>query len=155
MDLRVARYQFPHPGPEQQEDANWLVIDGSVRTADGASWSFREPVLTTWEVADTVTWLRGVADGTVPAAADGDHLSHRGGTSTACLGFTEPNLGFAVSGNHGQRVRLLVGLSHECAEPPVDPHRPGRCRIAVTMSRRRVRDAAIALETELATHPAR
>lgn len=71
------------------------------------------------------------------------------------LTFTEPKLGFAVTGYAGQQVQLLVGLGHASAEPPIDPQRPGWCQIAVVTSSQQVQDAAAALEQELATHPAR
>ncbi len=168
VDVQIAGYQFPvvdkNPKDRTGWDANWLIITGSVRTAGGASWSFRDPALTTWDVADAVTWLRRAADGAVPAAAAvedtpaatndeddrWDQLS-----SAGWLTFTEPNLSFAVGGYDGQRVELLVGLGAESAEPPIDPQKPGWCQIAVVMSRQQVQDAAAALEEELATHPAR
>ena len=168
MDLQIAGYQFPivdkDPGDRTGWDANWLVVTGSVRTADGASWAFSDPALTTWEVADAVTWLRQVATGAVPAAAaiedmpggaDGrdDHLERL--RSTGWLTFTEPKLSFAVDGYDGQQVKLLVGLSHESAVPPSDQQTWGWCQIAVVMSRQQVQNAAAELEEELAHHPAR
>ena len=163
VDLQVAGYQFPgvdeNPKDRTGWDRNWLVITGSVRTAGGASWSFREPALTTWEVADAVVWLRRVADGAAPVAAveatpavaaEDDEPSRAG-----WLTFTEPNLSFAVGGYDGHQVQLLVGLGHECAQPPIDPLKPGWCQITVVTSKLQVQEAAAALEEELADHPAR
>jgi hypothetical protein len=60
VELRLAGYLFrtaPAAG-EQDWDANWLVIDGDVHTANGESWQFTEPCLTTWDVRDLAAWLR-------------------------------------------------------------------------------------------------
>ena len=83
-------------------DANWLVIHGDVRAADGRAWTFTDPCLTTWDAEHLSAWLH--------AAAGQDAASGHGPAPAA---FTEPSLGFFLDGRDGDRVRLRVRLSHE------------------------------------------
>ena len=55
--LRIAAYQFPNAS-----DDDWLLIDGEVRLALG-EWSFRDPSLTTFELARIADWLEALAKG--------------------------------------------------------------------------------------------
>jgi hypothetical protein len=71
---------------------DWLVIAGEAATADGRTWSFRDPCLTTDEARDLIGWLR---DGSTPQML-----------------FTEPNIAFRA------RAGLLaVDFSHESLPP--------------------------------------
>lgn len=54
--LRIAAYQFPNANDD------WLTIVGEVRLAAG-EWSFRDPSLTTFEVARLSDWLAALAAG--------------------------------------------------------------------------------------------
>jgi hypothetical protein len=90
IDLRPIRYQFganPQALPGTDWDANWLIIQGEVHTADGASWTFIDPCLTTWEAREFGAWLRGVAGGIVapgpgPDGAGRPARLHRAGPHT-------------------------------------------------------------------------
>ncbi len=68
ITLHPAAYQFevtPASGSERDWDANWLMIQGDVRTGDGRQWAFLDPCLTTWEARRLSAWLHGGArDGT-------------------------------------------------------------------------------------------
>lgn len=55
--LKIAAYQFPGA-----RDDDWLVIVGEVRLASG-EWSFRDPSLTTFEIARLADWLEALAAG--------------------------------------------------------------------------------------------
>lgn len=55
--LRIADYEFP-----DAHNDDWLVIAGEVRLAIG-EWSFRDPSLTTFEVARLAGWLEALAAG--------------------------------------------------------------------------------------------
>jgi hypothetical protein len=60
VDLRITDYQFPErdaPG-RRDWDANWLNICGFVTQADGRSWTFVDPSLTTWEARALAEWLQ-------------------------------------------------------------------------------------------------
>ena len=73
VDLRISGYQFPgHEGTARRDwDANWLNVRGDVAQADGKTWSFGDPSLTTWEAQALGTWLHGAAAGTVAASPFG------------------------------------------------------------------------------------
>jgi len=171
VELRVVGYQFPdleagtEPRDPDSSDSNWLVIDGSVRTAAGTSWSFQNPALTTWEVAELAAWLENVAAGAVHPATtpqeaeetvrtgdvpDDDQLRAAG-----WLTFLEPNLSFAVGSRAGEQVKLLVAFSHEAAGATIDVGRPRRSQITVVTTTQHVHDAAGALHEQLVTYPAR
>ncbi len=171
LELRVVGYQFPDleagadPRDPDSWDSNWLVIDGSVRTAAGTSWSFQDPALTTWEVAELAAWLEHVAAGAVPPATtpqeaeatvrievvpDDDQLRAAG-----WLTFLEPNLSFAVGSQAGEQVELLVAFSHGAAGTLIDAHRPTRSHITIATTTQHVHDVAEALHEQLVTYPAR
>jgi hypothetical protein len=68
IELQIASYQFPAITAHGQHawDANWLTVSGIVTPADGKTWSFNDPCLTTWEAEKLRSWLRDVAAGTIP-----------------------------------------------------------------------------------------
>jgi hypothetical protein len=108
--LRPIGYQFGAAGAAVAEgsdgttesdadwDVNWLVIRGDVTAADGRSWSFTDPCLTTWEAQDLSVWLGAVS---------------RDATDRDAAVFTEPNISFFIDGRDGGRVRMRVRFSHE------------------------------------------
>jgi hypothetical protein len=110
VELRPTGYQFSRAGGTETEsadctaesyadwDANWLVIRGDVTAADGRSWSFTDPCLTTWEAERLSMWLDAVSRD----AADRDVAV-----------FTEPNVSFFVDGRDGDWVRMRVRFLHE------------------------------------------
>jgi hypothetical protein len=111
VELRPTGYQYSEAGgaaaepagrtaePPGDWDANWLVIRGDVTAADGRSWSFTDPCLTTWEAEHLSVWLDAVSRD----AADQDDAAV----------FTEPNISFFIDGRDGDRVRMRVRFSHE------------------------------------------
>lgn len=113
VELRPIRYRYganPRATPGTDWDANWLIIQGEVHTADGAGWSFIDPCLTTWEARTLGTWLHEAADGSVAPVPDwtsGDGL----------LAFTEPNLALSLEQRAGGRLRIRVHFSLEALPP--------------------------------------
>lgn len=99
--LRLVGYQFPNASGE---DANWLIVGGRVRLADGRAWTFTDPALLTWEARELGTWLTGAAYGQVTVVPqdqaavlpDGDE------TPEGAAIFVEPNLAFSVAGYSGK-----------------------------------------------------
>jgi hypothetical protein len=67
VELRISGHQFPgYEGTTRRDwDANWLKVCGNVAQADGKTWSFEDPSLTTWEAQALGTWLQRAAAGTV------------------------------------------------------------------------------------------
>ena len=66
--------------------------------ADGRSWSFTDPCLTTWEAERLSAWLDAVSRD----VADRDAAV-----------FTEPNVSFFIDGRERDSVRMRVRFSHE------------------------------------------
>src|SRR5262249_60717551 len=88
VELRLLRYQFPDraaAGPGRDWDANWLVVRGDIRCADGREWSFEDPCLTTWEARLLGRGLHeGVAGAVAPSPCDrGEGGRRREGAATA------------------------------------------------------------------------
>ncbi|HEY8719722.1 WapI family immunity protein [Pengzhenrongella sp.] len=140
VELSVVGYEFPVASDREAQDeydANWLVIDGSVRTAEGRAWSWTEPSLLTSEARELTTWLRSAAttDGAVPiwddarltswlADVESDTVepwsSDGADESDGLLLFLEPNLGFSVAARAEAMVHLRVHFSLEALpEPPI------------------------------------
>ena len=108
LTLHPAGYQFevtPETADEEDWDANWLMIRGNARTADGRRWAFLDPCLTTWEARSLSAWLRAVV---------GDGKARR-----RHIAFTEPNLSFGLERRRAGRVRLQARFSHEALPPRV------------------------------------
>ena len=114
VELRPVGYQFPGnagDGRGRDWDANWLLVRGDIRTADGLSWTFVDPCLTTWEARALVLWLRGVVSGeTVPTPFDGSK-------DERLLVFTEPNVALSLEERTDDSAVIRVHLSLE-ARPP-------------------------------------
>lgn len=142
LDLDIEGYQFPSFRSQEDfdHDANWLNLVGEVRRADGVSWRFRDPCLTTWEAAQLLTWLQKVIASTEPSEAPE---------------FIEPNLRFAVGGNSESHVNLHVTLSQEIAEPPIVKRQPKETKLSLDTDKQQLRAVVIALEEQIATFPPR
>jgi hypothetical protein len=113
VELRPVRYETPGDRrPVGNEDANWLIIAGDVRTGDGRCWRFENPCLTTWEARSLGAWLRGVASGAVepaPLEAGADGLM---------LDFTEPNIAVSLAARAEDDTAIVrVHLSLEALPP--------------------------------------
>jgi hypothetical protein len=115
VDLCVSGYQFPQrvATSENDWDANWLNVRGKVTQADGKSWTFEDPCLTTWEAQTLGNWLRGAAAGTVPVSpfGMGEVAEER------LLFFTEPNLAFSVESRISDQIGVRVHFSLEALPP--------------------------------------
>jgi hypothetical protein len=74
------------------------MIRGDVTTADGRSWSFTDPCMTTWEAEKLWAWLE---------------MASRNAADRQEAVFLEPNASFFIDGRDGERVRVQVGFSHE------------------------------------------
>jgi hypothetical protein len=79
--------------------------------ADGRTWAFEDPCLTTWQARELGTWLREVAAGTVPPSPVAD------GEPEDLLEFLEPNIAFSVEERTVDRVRIRVHFSLEALPP--------------------------------------
>jgi hypothetical protein len=86
-----------------------------VTQADGKSWTFEDPCLTTWEAQALGNWLREAAAGTVPVSPFGT-----GEPEGHLLVFTEPNLAFSVESRSSGQVGVRVHFSLEAAPPWLD-----------------------------------
>jgi hypothetical protein len=113
VELSIARYQFPdlQSRPDNDWDANWLQISGAVVLADGKTWSFEDPSLTTWEAAGLGQWLHEAADGSVKPSPFVTEEAEQ------LLCFTEPNLAFGLEERAGDHVRIGVHFSAEALPP--------------------------------------
>ncbi len=71
------------------------------------------------------------------------------------LTFTEPNLSFGVGAQSAARVQLLIGLSHELAQPPLGSQRRTGSQITIETTPQHAHDTAAALREYLAMFPTR
>lgn len=111
VDLRPVRFQFgPSPQPRDW-DANWLYVDGQVDLADGRSWSFSDPCLTTWEARELGSWLKRVLAGSVQPTVYGAEMDEK------LLVFTEPNLAFSLASRENGFATIRVHFSLESLPP--------------------------------------
>jgi len=117
VELRPLRYQFPRTSGDEHDD-NWLVIGGSVTTAEG-SWSFADPSLLVHEARQLSGWLRAAAAGRVrPKGPDAE------GLLSPDTRFVEPNLALSLAGRDGGETVVRVHFSLE-ARPPWRPDEDG------------------------------
>ncbi len=91
--------------------APWLQIRGHITVADGKTWAFENPCLTTRDARDLGGWLREVAAGTVPPSPVAD------GEPEGALDFLEPNIAFSVEERTADRVRIRIYFSLESLPP--------------------------------------
>ena len=113
IELRIRRYQFPDTvgHGEWDWDANWLQVHCTVTQADGKTWSFDDPCLTTWEAEALGTWLADVAAGTGPPSPFGTDEPKQ------LLIFTEPNIAFSLEQRIADHVQVRVEFSAEALPP--------------------------------------
>jgi hypothetical protein len=155
VELRAVGYQFPGRRPstgERDEDANWLVIRGDVRLADGRAWSFEDPCLLTWEARSLADWLRGVASGAVVPKPPG------GDDGAPGVVFVEPNLAVSLVARDDRQATIRVHLSLEAAPPwsaGTDSGEPFESVVEVSASLAEVARAAAEWDRELAAYPVR
>ena len=131
VDLALVGYEFPDAvatGSEWDWDANWLIVDGSVRETDGRAWRFSGADLTTWEVTELGRWLRGIRELEVSSAT-----SDATGRESRQLAFTEPSLGFNLIGRSNDEVRIGIHLEFD-ARPPETDEAWGDFVVVVTMT---------------------
>lgn len=149
--IKVDGYQFPAMvgSGHGDWDANWLHIAGTVRSHE-ASWTFRDPSLTTWDALRLADWLRSVADGSQlpnPVGPDAD--------DGYMLVFTEPNLAFSYQARTDEAVVIRVYLSLEAAPPQFPDDDIYDHFVELTLSPADVQAAATQWEAELRAFPIR
>jgi hypothetical protein len=104
VDLRIT-------GDQWDVDATWLQVCGHITLADGKTWAFEDPCLTTRDARELGRWLREVAAGTVPPSPVVD------GEPEGLLWFLEPNIALSVDEHTVDRVRIRVHFSLESLPP--------------------------------------
>lgn len=154
VSLSINGYEFPaQPARGNQDwDANWLQIHGEITQADGRTWSFTDPSLTTWEAGELGIWLRRAGSGDVPASA----LTPGG--PVELLHFTEPNIAFSVESRNGRSIRIRAHFSLEALPPRLTGQQRPRLFdyfVPLNVSAGTLADAADAREHELALFPER
>jgi hypothetical protein len=105
VTLEPVRYEFANPADDEWDD-NWLVISGDVSAPD-TEWQFAVPCLTTFEAKQISTWLRSVADGSIPVSVIED------AGVVPSLEFTEPNLAFSVDSYKDESTSVRVHFALE------------------------------------------
>jgi hypothetical protein len=110
VELDVLRYQFPEVRGNPHDD-NWLVVGGTVTTAEG-SWSFADPCLLTGEARQLSAWLRAVAAGTVAVTAPDAE-----GWLSPDTWFVEPVLAVSLAERSDREPVVRIHLSLEAAPP--------------------------------------
>jgi len=114
VELVPVSYQF-ETLPDDNWDANWLMIQGSVRL-HGERWNFVDPALLVWEALELGEWLRQVSDDEVEVAVPDDD-----GELYPQVSFLEPNLGVAVVARTPAAVTMRFFFSHESVRPDLIP----------------------------------
>lgn len=156
VNLCISGYQFPQrvATSGRDWDANWLNVHGEVTQADGKSWVFEDPCLTTREAQALGSWLRGAAAGTVPVSpfGTGEVAEER------LLFFTEPNLAFSVESRMSDRVGVRVHFSLEALPPWLHgAQQPDMfdCVVLIRLSAAELADAADSWARDLTQYPER
>ena len=128
-------------------DANWLQVAGNVTLADGRTWAFEDPCLTTWEARELGEWRREVSAGT--------ERPFRGiREPQGWLVFTEPNLGLTLQERTVGHVRMRIEFTGE-TKPPLTHTGPDSCLVCLDVSAEEVAEAAESWMRNLATFPER
>ena len=99
FELEIVSYQFPQISKDRW-DSNWLIIAGRVRLG-ARDWEFRDPCLTTFEVADLADWLDACVAGQ---------------PEFAYCAFTEPSLEFELVDESTIRLELAIEAAPPWAE---------------------------------------
>ena len=98
FELRLRGYQ------NVSDEYYVLTVEGRVSHPRG-DWSFSEACLMPSEASELAVWLESLAGGTAAERK---------------LSFTEPNLHFAVAGDHPQSVRVYLELEARPSWAPSD-----------------------------------
>ena len=140
FQLKVVGYQFPQV-VDDGWDSNWLRIYMSVTLPQG-SWSVSDPFLTTFEVKSLANWFDSIVDHTQTEQE---------------IGFTEPNLSFAITETASGIPCLRIHFAIECLPPWVDRtnSRSEGVFADFPLSEIDLRSAAAALRSELQLYPQR
>jgi hypothetical protein len=119
ITLAIDGYQFPGTAATD-DDSEWLYVAGTV-TAEGRTWSFRDPCLRANEFVSLVAWLKALSE-------------RRDGILDQRIDFMEPNLAFLFERIDPSTVRLTVALDLEAAPPGHPPYagEPAQLVIDVT-----------------------
>ncbi|WP_250444285.1 hypothetical protein [Actinotalea sp. C106] len=155
LTLEPLRYEYPglvSASSDDWFDANWLVICGTVQTADARTWTFRDPCLLTSEALDLSRWLRRVSAGDVDPLTMFDELSRH------AAAFTEPNLAFTLFARTGDHLVLRAHLSMESGPPwrsPDDEAYVEPYVVDLDVSSGDLEEAATTWERELDAFPVR
>lgn len=131
VELEVLGYEFPRADKHTDDwTANWLDILGRIRLADGRTWDFTHPCLTTFEAAQLGSWMHSISrdDESVLSRVDSDRKAPR-------LFFTEPLLAFEAEPTSNSAFDISVILDLE-ALPPWEPweERIGEEEFVVTVA---------------------
>jgi hypothetical protein len=127
-------------------DLNWLQVDGNFTLADGRTWAFGYPCLTTWEAREMGEWLRGVAAGT--------EQPFRGiWEPQGRLGFTEPDLCLTLEERVASRVRMRIDFTG--GKPPLTQSGRAKSLVCLDVSSGEVAEAAESWMRNLAEFPER
>jgi hypothetical protein len=113
VELEVLGYEFPRANKRTDGwPANWLDILGRVRLADGSTWDFTHPCLTTFEAAQLGSWLHNIYkdDQTALSRVDTHPKAPR-------LFFTEPLLAFEAEPASKSAIVISVTLNLEALPP--------------------------------------
>lgn len=154
VELRPVQYQFEPPTRPTDGgfdfDANWVVVEGHVRTVAGVEFSFRDACMMTDEMREISGWLRAVADHRVPPVP-------LPGDESRLLAFTEPNVAFSVSADHQNEVQIRVHLSLESGPPLRGAERLELYEyfVELTLTPYDLGRAAAAWDVEIASFPRR
>lgn len=147
VELSIKSYQFGSSNEHRDWDANWLVVAGAVALSDGATWSFEDPCLTTWEARELLDWLRQVHAGHVqPSIWDSDE--------ERLLVFTEPNIAFSLAARSEDSVTVRAHLSLESG-PQSEDGELFDYFVPLELTSKALVDAIVDWETALRAFPVR
>lgn len=153
LRLTPLGYEFP------DADDSWLVIEGVVNGLD-KQWSFRDPALTSRELAELVAWMRAAAEGRA-------ETNSKDMADEPALDFLEPCLGFSVVEQSEVDLTIRAYLRYEAAPPdtfheavssdgqPYIDKTDSNYFVDLTLSREDVVTAANQLEVEGRPYPLR
>ena len=107
--MRSSKTRTEACAPGTQDLARATAPADTVVLADGMTWSFDDPCLTTWEAVELGRWLSAVAGGSVRPSLSGT------GQDEQMLVFVEPNVALSLQERIADRVRVHFSLE---ALPP-------------------------------------
>ncbi|MBG6215042.1 hypothetical protein RCH23_003005 [Cryobacterium sp. CAN_C3] len=136
-------------------DDNWLIMAGSVVSAENERWACRYPALVVDQAMEIAGWFERVATRLEALMEVGEN----GGIAPS-LAFTEPNLGFSVQSYGEDTVVVRVHLSLEALppdrrDPEADHITEHTFWIEIETTLTDAASAAATWRTELAAFPGR